>query len=173
MFRWNFDHSTWGRFRACVVWILDSYATQPTCWFLPYRGAYSPGDTHHWYRKNTLTKTFGTQCPYLTVRRGGHENEPPIRLVATLVPTVSNDSYESLRLPIEHAAAASLSASWACSRSTSKASRCGELCEIICRTFNSPEKKLTFDIFFLPWPWPSSPPRTPGMGSSDSLNMWF
>jgi len=24
MFRWNFDHTTWGRFHACVVWILGS-----------------------------------------------------------------------------------------------------------------------------------------------------
>ena len=30
-------------------------------------------------RKNSLTKTFGTQSPYLTPRRGGHERKPPIR----------------------------------------------------------------------------------------------
>jgi len=55
---------------------------------------------------------------------------------------------ESPRLPVEHVAAASLSASWTCSRSKSKASRCWELRKIISRTFNSPGKKITFDLFF-------------------------
>jgi len=58
MFGWNFDHSTWGRFHACVLWILNSYITQPTCWSLPYREAYSLRDTHHWRQKEYAHNKF-------------------------------------------------------------------------------------------------------------------
>jgi len=58
MFCWSFDHSTWGRFYACVVWILDSYVTQPTCWSLPYREAYFNCDTYHWPQKERAHKNF-------------------------------------------------------------------------------------------------------------------
>ena len=58
MFRWNFDHSTWFRFYACVIWILDSYVTQPTCCSFPYREAYFHRDTHHWLQKEYAHKNF-------------------------------------------------------------------------------------------------------------------
>jgi len=58
MFRWKFDHSDWGRFHACVVWILDSYITQPTYWSLPYREAYFHPDTHHWPQKEYAHENF-------------------------------------------------------------------------------------------------------------------
>jgi len=48
-------------------------------------------------RKKTLTKTFGTQSPYLTARRGGHERKPPIRPVTTLVATVPNEFVRRVR----------------------------------------------------------------------------
>jgi len=63
MIRWNFDYSTWSRFHACVVWILDSYVTQPTNWFLPCWEAYFHRDTHHWPQKEYARKNFRHKKP--------------------------------------------------------------------------------------------------------------
>ena len=58
MFCWNVNHSTWVRFYACVVWIVNSYVTKPTCWSLPYLLVYFNRDTHYWPHKEYAYKNF-------------------------------------------------------------------------------------------------------------------
>jgi len=149
--RWNFDCSTWGRFHACAAWIPDSYATQPTCWCLPYREVYSTRDTHHWPQKEYAHKNFWHTMPI---------SESPKRKPweeANHTPGDHLRRYrrqwfrtESPRLPDEHAAAASLSASWACSRrgSKSETSRCGKH-PFLSITSQNYFKNINFTDFFL------------------------
>jgi len=101
-------------------------------------------------RKNSLAKNSAHKALSDRPKRRPWE-QGPICPVTTLVATVCNDFVR--RLPVEHAATASLSASWACRCSKSKASRCGEHCKIISRTSSSPGEKLAkkiqvdFDLF--------------------------
>ena len=79
MFGWNFDHSIGADFTHVLYeFSIHTWHNQHVDLFRIEKRISIV--THIiGLRKNTLTKTFGTQSPYLTPRKGGHERKPPIR----------------------------------------------------------------------------------------------